>query len=96
MSFANFIKILLRSALDYREYNMGVYGVQLPMIKPWTSRPAIIDAVLGFFDATTKAVDQPLSDGSLPNADKEPYSQLPELAEILFACIQERLDWLGR
>jgi nuclear pore complex protein Nup133 len=75
---------------------MGVYGVQLPMIKPWTSRPAIIDAVLGFFDATTKVVDQPLSDGSLPSVDKEPNSQLPELAEILFACIQERLDWLGR
>ncbi|KAK2466879.1 hypothetical protein APHAL10511_001137 [Amanita phalloides] len=89
------VQILLQSALDYRQYNLGVYGIQLPMIKPWTSRPAVIDAVLGLFDATTKVVDQPLSDGSLPSAGKEPSTQLPELAEILFACIQERLDWLG-
>ncbi|KAF8625778.1 hypothetical protein AX15_005170 [Amanita polypyramis BW_CC] len=89
------VLVLLRSALEYREYNMGVYGVQPPMIKPWTSRPSIIDAVLGLFDATTKAVDQPLSDGSLQGTEKEPNSQLPELAEVLFACIQERLDWLG-
>ncbi|KIL69792.1 hypothetical protein M378DRAFT_69338 [Amanita muscaria Koide BX008] len=86
---------LLQSAFEYREYNMGVYGVQRPMIKPWSSRPSIIDAVLGLFDTTTKVVDKPLPDKSLLNVGNEPSSQLPELAEILFACVQERLDWLG-
>jgi nuclear pore complex protein Nup133 len=75
---------------------MGVYGIQPPMIRPWTSRPGVIDAVLGLFDATTKVVDKPLSDGSLPDMKSESSPQLPELAEVLFACVQERLNWLGR
>ncbi|PFH54313.1 hypothetical protein AMATHDRAFT_72820 [Amanita thiersii Skay4041] len=86
---------VLRSALEYRNYNLGVYGVELPMVKPWTSRPAVIDAVLGLFDATTKVVEKPLTDGSVASPESEPNSQLPELAEVLFACVQERLDWLG-
>ncbi|KAF8077905.1 hypothetical protein FPV67DRAFT_1405325 [Lyophyllum atratum] len=84
---------VLNSAFDYREYNLGVYGVELPMIKPWTSRPAIIDVILGLYDATTKAVDAQ-SHGKDANKNSEPNSQLPDLAATLFACIQERLEWL--
>ncbi|GLB34911.1 putative non-repetitive/WGA-negative nucleoporin C-terminal [Lyophyllum shimeji] len=85
---------VLDSALDYREYNLGVYGVELPMIKPWTSRPAVVDVLLGLFDATAKAVDVPSRENEA-NRNAEPNTQLPELAATLFACIQERLDWLG-
>ncbi|KAG5645239.1 hypothetical protein DXG03_006656 [Asterophora parasitica] len=84
---------VLTSAFDYREYNLGVYGIDLPMIKPWSSRPAVIDVVLRLFDATTKAVDAPAHELAA-NKDTEPSSQLPDLAAVLFACIQERLNWL--
>jgi len=39
-----------RSALEYRAYNLDVYGIDLPMRKPWTSRPSVIDTVLSLFD----------------------------------------------
>jgi nuclear pore complex protein Nup133 len=65
------------------------------MIKPWSSQPAIIDVVLGLFDTTTKAIDSS-TPGDDTNDNTEPNIQLPDLAAILFACIQERLDWLGR
>lgn len=86
---------ILNSAFDYREYNLQVYGIDLPMIRPWSSKPAIIDVVLGLFDATTKAIEAP-SSGYRTNTDSEPGAQLPDLAAVLFTCIQERLDWLGR
>jgi nuclear pore complex protein Nup133 len=87
---------ILRSAFDYREYNLGVYGIALPMIKPWSSRPAVIDVVLEFFDATTKCIDT-LGPGPEQTGEvAEPKSQLPDLAAILLACFQERLDWLRR
>jgi hypothetical protein len=82
---------VLKSALDYREYNLGVYGIELPMLGPWTSKPAVIDIVLGLFDNTTRFVESSESGG-----DQNLLAQLPELASILFACIQERLDWLER
>ncbi|KAF5381087.1 hypothetical protein D9615_003993 [Tricholomella constricta] len=85
---------VLSSAFDYREYNLGVYGIELPMIKPWSSRPAVIDLVLSLFYATTQAIDAP-AHGSAADGGSEPNSQLPDLAGTLFACIQERLDWLG-
>ncbi|KXN86872.1 hypothetical protein AN958_09467 [Leucoagaricus sp. SymC.cos] len=46
---------VLRSAFDYRAFNMGVYGLEKPMINPWTSRASIIDVALSLFDASTKA-----------------------------------------
>lgn len=87
---------VLRSAFDYRVYNLGVYGIELPMIKPWTSRPLVIDVVLALFDASTKASEARSASGGAQPRSGEPYTQLADLAEILFACIQERLDWLGR
>lgn len=62
------------------------------MIKPWTSRPAIIDALLKLVDAVTKVATE--SAGN--SAGKDVVDMLPELATLLFACVQERLDWLAR
>lgn len=87
---------VLRSAFDYRVYNLGVYGIELPMINPWTSRPSVIDVVLALFDASTKASEVQSTSGGTQLNLGEPHSQLADLAEILFACVQERLDWLGR
>ena len=64
------------------------------MIKAWTSRPSIIDAVLSLFDLTTKAVE---TSGALGRTkDREPGSQLPALAAVLLESIKERLLWLSR
>jgi nuclear pore complex protein Nup133 len=88
---------VLKSALDYRDYNLGVYGIDLPMINPWSSRPAIIDVVLGLFYSSTGAVESSFAPMSASEGtNQEPSTQLPELAALLFVCIQERLDWLGR
>jgi nuclear pore complex protein Nup133 len=62
------------------------------MIKPWTSRPAVIDAVLTLVDAVTKVATESGSN----SAGKDVVDMLPELATLLFACVQERLDWLAR
>jgi nuclear pore complex protein Nup133 len=72
---------------------LGVYGIELPMIAAWTGKPTVIDIVLGLFSMTTKFVESPPSESGV---DQGLLTQLPELASILFACIQERLDWLGR
>ncbi|KAG6866953.1 hypothetical protein C0991_003869 [Blastosporella zonata] len=85
---------VLNSAFDYRDYNLQVYGIELPMIRPWSSKPAVIDAVLGLFDATTKAVEAASGDQYTKN-ESEPSTQLPDLAALLFTCIQERLNWLA-
>ncbi|KAG6851014.1 hypothetical protein H0H93_004501 [Arthromyces matolae] len=84
----------LNSAFDYRDYNLQVYGIELPMIQPWSSKPAVIDVVLGLFDTTTKAIEAASSTHAAKD-ESEPSTQLPDLATVLFACIQERLDWLG-
>ncbi|KAI6045772.1 hypothetical protein EDC04DRAFT_3031700 [Pisolithus marmoratus] len=83
----------LQAALSYRAYNLGVYGVDLPMIKPWTSRPTVIDAVLKLVDAASKVATD--SGSSSSAGAKDVVNMLPELATLLFACVQERLDWLG-
>ncbi|KAJ7285784.1 hypothetical protein C8J57DRAFT_1431461 [Mycena rebaudengoi] len=86
---------VLQSALEYRDYNLGVYGINLPMIDPWTSAPAIIDVVLGLFESTTQILDSSAQAGVSLQQNSQSNNQLPELATVLFACIQERLDWLG-
>jgi len=62
------------------------------MTKAWTSRPGTIDTVLSLFDLTTKAVE---SLGSGRIGEREPSSQLPALAAVLFESLKERLDWLS-
>ncbi|KAJ7452358.1 hypothetical protein B0H11DRAFT_1742097 [Mycena galericulata] len=89
------ILTVLTSAMEYREYNLGVYGILLPMIDPWTSSPAIIDVIIGLFESTTGVLDSSARSGVVLERNNYSKTQLPELATILFACIQERLDWLG-
>ncbi|KAH7921734.1 hypothetical protein BV22DRAFT_1095926 [Leucogyrophana mollusca] len=84
---------VLQSAFDYRAYNLGVYGVDLPMIKPWTSRPTVIDVVLKLVDASAGVAEGGVGAGA--NGAREAREQLPALATVLFACVSERLDWLG-
>jgi nuclear pore complex protein Nup133 len=66
------------------------------MLKPWTSRNTIIEIVMGLFDTTTKLVESPSAESEAVRMSSEPNKQLPELAAILFSCIHERLEWLGR
>ncbi|KAK0450161.1 Non-repetitive/WGA-negative nucleoporin C-terminal-domain-containing protein [Armillaria borealis] len=87
---------VLRSAFDYREYNQGVYGIDLPMINPWTSDINVINVVQGLFDATTWLVESVTASAGHAITDDETAEQLPELAAILFACMQERLDYLSK
>ncbi|KAI0065375.1 hypothetical protein BV25DRAFT_1880143 [Artomyces pyxidatus] len=84
---------ILTSALEYREYNRGVYGILGPFSKPWTSKSEVINVVLELFDSTANYVETPSPDHQR-GSGVEPKSQLPDLASILFACITERLDWL--
>ncbi|KAJ7774554.1 hypothetical protein DFH07DRAFT_102982 [Mycena maculata] len=86
------ILTVLTSAMEYREYNLGVYGILLPMVDPWTSSPATIDVIISLFESTTGVLDSSARSGVVLDYLK---NQLPELATVLFACIQERLDWLG-
>ncbi|KAI0362165.1 hypothetical protein OH77DRAFT_1515456 [Trametes cingulata] len=90
------ILTILQSAHSYRAYNLGVYGITLPMIDPWTSQPEVIDIVNELFNSTTQLVEAPSGDSETAESKKVPREQLPELASCLFRCIQERLDWLGR
>ncbi|KAJ7905514.1 Non-repetitive/WGA-negative nucleoporin C-terminal-domain-containing protein [Mycena olivaceomarginata] len=86
---------VVTSAMEYRNYNLGVYGIVLPLIDPWTSSPALIDVILGLFESTTKVLDSSTRAGVVLERNSYANSQLPELATILFACVQERLDWLA-
>ncbi|KAG2031047.1 hypothetical protein BDR03DRAFT_1032191 [Suillus americanus] len=87
-----FARTILQAGLSYRAYNLAVYGVELPMIKPWTSRPSAIDSVLKLVDTATRFALDP-SKANTKSASRE---LLPELATVFFACVQERLDWLDR
>ncbi|THG99186.1 hypothetical protein EW026_g3129 [Hermanssonia centrifuga] len=87
---------ILQSSTDYRNYNLGVYGVDLPMIHPWTSQLSVIDIVSELFESTATLVDSSPSEGDPANdAKMRAKTQLPELAAVLFASYQEQLQWLG-
>ncbi|KAI0054126.1 hypothetical protein FA95DRAFT_1530133 [Auriscalpium vulgare] len=84
---------ILTSALEYREYNKGVYGIHMPFIKPWTSKSEVVNVVLELFDLTTTFAESTAGDSGARGSGN-PKAQLPELAAVLFACIHERLEWL--
>lgn len=84
------ILTVLQSAVNYRDYNLGVYGIELPLIQPWTSEPIVIDIVSDLFDATAKLIDSP-SAPSVPTL----RTQLPDLASVLFASFHEWCAWLS-
>ncbi|KAJ8078829.1 hypothetical protein PM082_013112 [Marasmius tenuissimus] len=79
---------VLNSAFRHREDHLGLYDIQLPVIKPWTSEQEIIDGVLALFDTSTRVVESSPERGPVGPTD------LSELATVLFICIQERLEWL--
>jgi hypothetical protein len=88
---------VLNAALEYRALNMGVYGVTTPLLKPWTSRPGMIEIVLELFHRSAAAVEAPRELAADARGGKAaPLAQLPVLASALYAAIHERLDWLGR
>ncbi|KAJ3533367.1 hypothetical protein NM688_g7291 [Phlebia brevispora] len=91
----NIVLTIIQSALDYREYNLRVYGVELPMIDPWTSQPIVIDIISRLFDTTARLVESPLSEAEPTPTSKQAKAQLPELASILFSCYHEQLEWLA-
>ncbi|KAI9509614.1 Non-repetitive/WGA-negative nucleoporin C-terminal-domain-containing protein [Russula earlei] len=94
LSEANGIVLtILDSAFEYRDYNAAVYGVEAPFVKPWTSKPEVINVVLELFDATTTYI-QNLGVSPDEHKSREPNSQLPHLASTLFACVHERMSWL--
>ena len=45
---------ILKAALRHREQNIVTYGIDLPIIDPWTSTPSIINGIIGLFDATKR------------------------------------------
>jgi len=85
------MQTVLGSALEFREHNARVYGLELPMFDAWTSSRSMTSLVYTLFTTTAEKVD---SAGRQIQSTEEPHSQLPELAGILFACFQERLDYL--
>ncbi|KAI0797979.1 hypothetical protein C8Q75DRAFT_801881 [Abortiporus biennis] len=89
------ILTVLQSAVDYRHYNMGVYGIEYPLIRPWTSQPSIIEIVSELFSLTTKFVEDSPADAQPSKTKTEAKGQLPQLASILFNCYNERLQWLS-
>ncbi|KAF7796966.1 hypothetical protein EIP86_008154 [Pleurotus ostreatoroseus] len=86
---------IIQSSFDYREYNLGVYGVERPMIQPWTSDPAVIDIISELFETTAKLVETPSSDAEPSASLRRMKEQLSELASLLFACFSEQLEWLS-
>ncbi|KAF9265417.1 methyltransferase type 11 [Marasmius fiardii PR-910] len=80
---------VLNSAFRHRGENAALYGIELPMVRSWTSEQEIIDGVLALFDTSTRIVE------SSPERTTVKTTHLSELATALFNCIQERLDWLG-
>lgn len=87
--------MILQSALAYRSYNQGVYGLELPIIRPWTSTPTVIDITTEFFEATTKLVESPATAAEPSESRTQAKHQMPDLAEILFAAYWEQVEWLG-
>ncbi|KAH9843032.1 uncharacterized protein C8Q71DRAFT_232214 [Rhodofomes roseus] len=85
---------ILQSALDHRDLNKGVYGLEYPLIDPWTSHLTACNIVAELFGTTDKLVETPTADPDAAESKSRPRSQLPELAVLLFTCIQEHLDWL--
>lgn len=70
-----------------------MYGIDLPLIQPWTSEPAVIDIVSYLFDVTSKLVESPSS----PTSPAHPtlQQQLPDLASVLFYAFHEWCAWLS-
>ncbi|KAI0094031.1 Non-repetitive/WGA-negative nucleoporin C-terminal-domain-containing protein [Irpex rosettiformis] len=87
--------IILQNALAYRKYNKGVYGLELPITRPWTSTLQVIDIASEFFEATTKQVELPATTVEPTISRTQARSQFPELAITLFSAYSEQVQWLS-
>jgi len=85
---------LFNHKAKFRVAFAGVYGVGLPFVKPWTSKPEVINVVLELFDLTTTYLQNFGESSDDEHASREPDSQLPDLASALFASVHERMSWL--
>jgi len=86
----------LRSAFNFRERQSQVYGIKRPMIKPWTSKAYISDVVLELFNGTLVALERAQVEEPHSNPlGRAPGNQLPELCDLFFKCITERLEYFG-
>ncbi|KAI0322245.1 Non-repetitive/WGA-negative nucleoporin C-terminal-domain-containing protein [Amylostereum chailletii] len=90
----NVVLTVLTSAFEYREYNRGVYGVELPFLNPWTSRQEVLSTVLDLMTASSSLVETSAFETTGSNSVDEVKSQLPGLATAVFACLNERVEWL--
>ncbi|KAK7467177.1 hypothetical protein VKT23_004235 [Stygiomarasmius scandens] len=81
---------VLQSGFGYREANLGMYAIEPPMLRAWTSEPGVIDAVLAVFNSSTTEIEA----GTLTASAKLDL-RLPELATVLLACVYERIEWLS-
>lgn len=85
------------NARKYRETNFGVYGIELPLVSSWTSRPKVIKGITVLFDQTAAIIEAPSDLDITHRGNKQvPLRQLPELASLLFETMHERLDWVKR
>ncbi|KAI0341587.1 hypothetical protein BDW22DRAFT_1358408 [Trametopsis cervina] len=87
--------MVLQSAYAYRSYNQGVYGLELPLTRPWTSTATVIDIASEFFEATAHLVESPATAAEPSVSRTQAKSQLPEVAEILFSVYREQIEWLS-
>ncbi|EIN07336.1 hypothetical protein PUNSTDRAFT_71669 [Punctularia strigosozonata HHB-11173 SS5] len=86
--------VILQTGWEYRRDKEQAYGVEKPMINPWTSTAAIVEVVRELFDITTQVVESPASAADISQVRAVPLSQLPRLAKVLFQCLDERIQWL--
>jgi nuclear pore complex protein Nup133 len=70
---------------------MGVYGLELPLIDPWTSSGLLLNALIEIEDTTD---DWVWANRDTLNADTEPKSQIPELVSVIYGCFSERIEYL--
>ena len=93
MHITNVIKVVINSALEYREHNLKVYGVEFPKSRPWTSEVGIIDLTVNLFETTVKFLDATRVTSN-DRLYERPRAQLPEMVAVILGCVRERLDWL--
>lgn len=95
----NATQTVLMSALEWRDWNRRVYGVELPYIKPWTSDVEIIEVAMELFD-TAAAFLESREQGEGESLQEQRVgvlrAQLAELAAVVFHCFNERLAWVQR
>ncbi|KAH8833666.1 Non-repetitive/WGA-negative nucleoporin C-terminal-domain-containing protein [Flagelloscypha sp. PMI_526] len=87
------VLVVINSALEYREHNLKVYGVEFPMSRPWTSEVGIIDLTVNLFETTVKFLDATRVTSN-DRLYERPRAQLPEMVAVILGCVRERLDWL--